>query len=128
MGVDIVSCGTGKRDPRIANPGPYRAYLGQAFLGRMAMWGRETPSIPDPVLRRRPPLGGARSRHNQDSRKPVMFEGPDAIFTPEDHQPHIARFVRPIFCPRECTKKDYLLICTTFAGGNPLKYVDEAIE
>ena len=25
-------------------------------------------------------------------------------------------------------KKNYLLICTTFAGGNPLKYVDEAIE
>ncbi len=37
VGVDIVSCGTGKRDPRIDNPGPYRAYLGQAFLGRMAM-------------------------------------------------------------------------------------------
>jgi hypothetical protein len=28
VGVDIVSCGTGKWDRRIANPGPYRAYLG----------------------------------------------------------------------------------------------------
>jgi hypothetical protein len=28
VGVDIISCGTGKRDRRIANPGPYRAYLG----------------------------------------------------------------------------------------------------
>ena len=25
-------------------------------------------------------------------------------------------------------KKTYLLMCTTFAGGNPLKYVDEAWE
>jgi hypothetical protein len=25
-------------------------------------------------------------------------------------------------------EKNYLLICTTFAGGNPLKYVDEAWE
>ncbi len=25
-------------------------------------------------------------------------------------------------------KYAYLLICTTFAGGNPLKYVDEAWE
>ncbi len=57
-----------------------------------------------------------------------MFEGPDAIFIPEDRQLYIARFVRPIFCLRECTKKDYLLICTTFAGGNPLKCVDEAWE
>jgi len=28
VGVDIVSCGTGKRDRRIANPGVYRAYPG----------------------------------------------------------------------------------------------------
>ena len=26
------------------------------------------------------------------------------------------------------TKKGYRLMCTTFAGGNPLKYVDEAWE
>jgi hypothetical protein len=25
-------------------------------------------------------------------------------------------------------QKNYRLICTTFAGGNPLKYVDEAWE
>jgi len=28
VGVDIVSCGTGKRDRRIGNPGLYRACLG----------------------------------------------------------------------------------------------------
>ena len=33
MGVDTVSCGTGKWDHRIANPGPYRAYLGYGLSG-----------------------------------------------------------------------------------------------
>jgi hypothetical protein len=32
VGVDIVSCGAGNQDPRISNPGPYRAYLGYGFL------------------------------------------------------------------------------------------------
>ena len=43
MGVDIISCGAEKRDPRIGNPGPYRAYLGYAFPGRW-MRGYVTPS------------------------------------------------------------------------------------
>jgi hypothetical protein len=33
VGVDIASCGTGKTDPRIGNPGSIRAYLGYGFLG-----------------------------------------------------------------------------------------------
>jgi hypothetical protein len=32
VGVDIISCGTGKRDRRIANPGPYQEYLGYGLL------------------------------------------------------------------------------------------------
>jgi hypothetical protein len=32
VGVDRISCGTGKRDLRIANPGPIGAYLGYGFV------------------------------------------------------------------------------------------------
>ena len=48
MGVDIVSCGTGKRDRRIANPGPYRAYLGYGISGG------QVPVFP--ITRRKVPL------------------------------------------------------------------------
>jgi hypothetical protein len=33
VGVDTVSCGTGKRDRRIGNPGLNRAFLGYGFSG-----------------------------------------------------------------------------------------------
>jgi len=45
VGVDIVSCGTGKQDRWIANPGPYRAYLGYGLPGRKVRDGLFSGSI-----------------------------------------------------------------------------------
>jgi len=56
VGVDTVSCGTGKRDRRIGNPGPYRAYPGYGLpAGRVL-------HFPDPSRKSTDNQGPARPR------------------------------------------------------------------
>lgn len=63
-----------------------------------------------------PPIRGKSGRTQTRPEIPVVFLG-------DIHQPHEKPGKNP-----PLKKKDYLLMCTTFAGGNPLKYVDEAWE
>jgi predicted transcriptional regulator len=66
VGVDIISCGTGKRDRRIANPGPYRAYLRHGFL---------EISVQEMMIQHRPAKDVMREDRQQDLKNLFPCQG-----------------------------------------------------
>ena len=89
MGVDIISCGTGKRDRRIANPGPYRAYLGYGLLAGLVLHffnpSRKSTENPGPA-QPRITLFSLPDKSVSQKSKSVSGSGmpKTANFTPED--------------------------------------------
>ena len=87
MSVDTSSCGTGKQDRRIGNPGPYRAYLRYAFFGPEGtlMDGGKQVSSPSSSDRGWH-LAGARPDTTIIREKPTGIGCTGAIFTPENNR------------------------------------------